>query len=1257
VDVTGGIRLTDGAVGALAGTGSVAANLATGQALLSGTQRGTAALAPPPVPGQSFLTVPPESLQDAGFRGTLNISQTGLSGAVRGTGILTVQPPAGPDVPAATTFTAAPPPVSAAASADARAARLALVTALAEGAGPLPARQATIADTGGGATGTYTLSNAVYGFLADTLRVPLAGPAVTGTLSGHTLTVTVGPLGQLPLADGVATPSFGPATIAIDTAGKTLALTAALVSGPASGTLRLSIGGLGRASLSAADVSGSLTLSGLPFFGGATTSLTGALGYSGGTLTVTLSGATDTAATFDGGDVRIEQGAAVSLAKGGPFTVSGTASIGPPDNSFGVHVQGSLSGLRTWSLNVSDAHLPAWTPVPDLTVTPDFAGTIADTAGTIRFTLSAGDSTAGNGGASGTDAGARPLSWAPDGSDGPQLVLSSLVVSNAAPPGAYHCGKVGAAGQVWIGATGALGYAPLRLAGPVQLTASACVDVGDRHFTITTATVGTPGGDVFGTRPFSVSELGLTASYDGTRFLLTGTARLTVTAPTTFTVTLDLAFGSGGTIIAAARVAAPAVSAGAGSVAPAAGGQQGFVYLSSTAEQVFDPGDFGLTGPAFPSSVPLQRGVTVAYEGDIPSQITKDFGDIGVSPSSWPAVFVAASLSGSGVSLDMAADFGQPPGGLLVLSSNGTGLYFNDADFGMTITPDIADTTFRLSGDAYLVMSKLNSSVRLSLGGSLSAAGDVAFDLALRDWDQNAFGVSGLRVGTLAITAGFDVADEEPTFAISADDITFPSSWDNAIGLADGAVITIDANFDAAEPLVNFSIDPPSPGSGQPVLYPLAVAYGGVEQAMATNPQALNSILVYQANFYIAPEGGSTAAGTRLNRGLDVTFQAAIAGHGVFVAGAVSTLPPSIAVNVSADPVTLGQLSLGATSFYLMAGPQDDPKISLGFTGSVTVGPADGSPTYYSLSANLHLAVGSTTVNDGTIDLAVTTGLPSFLQIQGELSGYVAESGGQVSFAAQGSGNFTLTLPFYPYTSESLGGVSFDLNQGANSFDWGTQDGVSAIVSFFAAAPADFNTTVAILKHLGLNAFQILNALGAGGVDSGQILTDLETGFGAFSLTYYDIWVDPSWEDLFAFPVIAVADASDQPGHRVIDWRWTDGYEQDWKFVTAPIPGSYEIVNRNSGQCLTVPGGPGSQFAATPGVGVTQGPCASYTTQYWYLGDGSPQLAKHFTIQNVNSGQYLDIQGGSPDFGTIVDQWTYNGGMNQYFWLTNSGNT
>lgn len=1099
--------------------------------------------------------------------------------------------------------------------------------------------------------GTYTLSSAVYQFLTGALHVPLSGPTLTGTLAGSTLTVATAPIGALPLASGVATPALGPVTIAIDATAKTLTLTAAVTvaagAGPPSGTLAVTIADPGSATLAGtAGVTGTLTVAGVPFIGNATATLTGTLGHSGGALTASLTGSTQGAAGFDDGTVTIEQGATVSLARGGPFTVDGTADIGPAAGpGFTVAVAGSLTSRTAWSLTVSAAVTAGpWTPVPTLTLNPSFSGTITDQSGAVGVNLTAGQA-----------GGGSLLTWDPDsGSPDPAMTVDTLQVSNAAPDAAdvYRCDGQVTGGQLWIGAGGTFSDAQAGM----SLTAVACVDATTRRFRIATTETGTPSAGLFGTgpgAPFTIQDAALTAIYDGTTFELDGSADLTVNGTGSvqgFQASIGLVFAANGTVVGAATVTSPAAmdDAGSGQSAPLPN-QELVVFVASKTVTDFEPGDYSLPGPDFPASVPLRQGVTIAFDGTVPGGISGDFGAIGVTVPSSLRVLAAASLTTTGFAFNFGITFGTEAAGLELASSNGTAAYFDDVNFGLNLG---TTTSFSVTGDAYVELPALmpgtaGSHTDVAVSGALDADGNVNLQLRLSNW-QNALGIADLTVGTFDFGFGFDVDTLTPTFTLIADDVQFPASWNSALGLAGQATVSADANLDPANPFIGFTVADPAGQSGQTVLYPLAVAYGGVGQAEA-NPrddQVINSLTVAAAEIYLAPNGGTIPGGVILQPGINVAFTATIAGESLSIQGSVQVSPsPSLSVKIQAAPLTLGQLSLGDTQFSLDAGPEDNPPVSLGFTGAVTDTAAYDGGSQLSFAATLSLALGSTSLNDASLSLTMTTGLlPSYLLLTGSLTGTVEEDDGQVSFSAAGSGVLTYENPVNGSVG-TLAGATFSVNQDSDGFNWGSNATFSQIVAFFANAPGSVSTTEQILQHLGQDPEQVLDDLGLGGVSGPQVLSELTSFFGAFSNNYDALWVDPSPLDLFFFFDVTVPDGSLAAGAPVADAALQDAdYYQQWEFFPASS-GTYEIVNRGSGQCLTV-------TSPVEGTDVAQYPCTGSSTQQWRLSDGALKAGPRFTIQNVYSGYYLDVAGASPDEGAHLDQWQGNGGINQEFWIT-----
>lgn len=110
--------------------------------------------------------------------------------------------------------------------------------------------------------------------------------------------------------------------------------------------------------------------------------------------------------------------------------------------------------------------------------------------------------------------------------------------------------------------------------------------------------------------------------------------------------------------------------------------------------------------------------------------------------------------------------------------------------------------------------------------------------------------------------------------------------------------------------------------------------------------------------------------------------------------------------------------------------------------------------------------------------------------------------------------------------------------------------------------------------------------------------------------------------------LLDVSGGSTSPGAPVIDWYANGGANQDWLFLPDGGDNTYEIVNVNSNMCLTTDGVAGDQ--------VTQMPCAGSQIQQWQT-SLNPGSVYAYTIKNVYSGLYLDVNGDSPWPGASID--------------------
>ena len=123
--------------------------------------------------------------------------------------------------------------------------------------------------------------------------------------------------------------------------------------------------------------------------------------------------------------------------------------------------------------------------------------------------------------------------------------------------------------------------------------------------------------------------------------------------------------------------------------------------------------------------------------------------------------------------------------------------------------------------------------------------------------------------------------------------------------------------------------------------------------------------------------------------------------------------------------------------------------------------------------------------------------------------------------------------------------------------------------------------------------------------------------------------------------VLDVNGASTTPGAPVIQWLRNGNSNQRWNFVGLP-DGGEQIVNQNSGMCLTTDG--------VAGHWVYQWPCdRSNSHQDWR---GETVLGGANGLYNRYSGLWLDVNGGSPWPGAHLITWYGNGSEGQVFGYT-----
>ena len=1068
-----------------------------------------------------------------------------------------------------------------------------------------------------------------------------------------------------------------------------------------------------------ADFTATVTISGLSVLG-VPVNLTGALTYDGTNVSFSLTGTLGSAATLTTGVV-LDSGATFTLDSGSGLSVNGTVDLGSGATVVPVSVAGTLAGISDWSLTVSDPNASPWQPEPGLTVTPDFTGTLKDTDGGITFDLS-------------TD---NTVAWQP--APNVELDVTNLEVSNEAPPSTVSCPSGLEEGALWVDAEGIAKYTQPDATSPlVSLTGQACLAPSQESFTLTTDATGNlapPLGSSFTLTDLALDVNGNFATDD---FSVEGSASLggVGSAPA---LTAGVAFDTDGSFqagVALADLSTLGISGLSGS---------GAVWVSTEDIPSFVPSSI----PGFTSDTPfhLRKGLDATLTYSLPSTEQSDLTSWGIPvPQSVTAV---ASISGAGVTLNLDLDFGAGENGATILNTGGAAVYLNQVTLGVVLG---SEPELTIGGTATLhlpsVTGNSNStpsdvSVTLTAAFELDSA-SITVGIALTGecndapcpW-QDAFGIQGLTIGTFAASIGVELGDgiPLPTLSFDLDNVMLPTEIAQPIGLQPDAEISIDVNFDLDAPIVHFGLTAPA---GQAALYPLQIT---------GNSSLEDAIAIDTADFWLAPVGGVLADQQVVTPGASIQFKAIFGGVSVNVYAAVNL--SSFSVDAS---ITISNFWLGPVQFS--AGPGQPAvvfKLHLGTDGFTFEFEGGFSFTGFDFSASINLSAVSSFVG-ASASVSITAGLPQYLQLGANLKGSFSLDSSGLNLSASGSGflivagdnlgsvNFgfsfnsgvlwgAITQAYqqvaqafqnaYNWTAnqitQALAGLQYDATEVASALNYigvqaaqigqdivqffsGTSDGSLAsyldqaglspeqIGSALKSAFADVDSTVAywlnqlgytadqigqtlqsvfndvgtqvayVFDEIGMTAsqitqvlsnvfsyaqYQILNALGDLGI-TGQTVLNALTSFFTGDGSY---WIGTS--DAL---VLDVNGASTAWGAEVDQWYWNGGYNQDW-FVIPTDSGYAEIVNRNSGQCLSVSGD-----SYNPGTPLVQWPCTGDYSQQWFIGGGTypgwSEEGWNAGIGNRLTGLYADVYGASPWAGDEIDQWYWNGGWNQYWQFT-----
>ena len=172
----------------------------------------------------------------------------------------------------------------------------------------------------------------------------------------------------------------------------------------------------------------------------------------------------------------------------------------------------------------------------------------------------------------------------------------------------------------------------------------------------------------------------------------------------------------------------------------------------------------------------------------------------------------------------------------------------------------------------------------------------------------NAFGVDGLTVRALSLSAAIDLVSTTPSVALNAD-VTLPPGWTSSIGIADGTPVALAANLDALAPCLEFRMG----------------------QEGGTNVVDLGGIGFLTANYFrllLAPAGCAVPDGRSMKQiapGWGFALHGALMGSPVQVSSGFGITPEGITVNAVLD---LPQLDLYGVAFRDFAGA-GGPRITL----------------------------------------------------------------------------------------------------------------------------------------------------------------------------------------------------------------------------------------------------------------------------------------------------------------------------------------
>ena len=342
------------------------------------------------------------------------------------------------------------------------------------GASDIP-KAALVAATGPAPRAQFAISPAVHRLLTAGLGLEI-GPSLllTGGVYRHYIAVPVGAPRAVSfgLPAGYPTPVFARGVLAIDESNGTLTYFASTASGLGA-SLSIAVPRAATTALnSARDLSGAFEIPRLPVLGGQV-GLKGTVSYTAGTVQVSASSYDTAASRLDGGRVSVGPDLRVTLGTDRGLAVAGRATVGGGRQALPLALAGTVASATDWSLALTPAAGAApWQPIAGLVAAPDFAGTLTDRAGAVRFEV----------------ASSRPVSWAPTAVTSESV--TRLVYSDAAPPAGTSLPATYRPGDAWIGTSGRFAVSA-GAAGTLQAAGQLGVDLSAGQVAVAAVAAGT----------------------------------------------------------------------------------------------------------------------------------------------------------------------------------------------------------------------------------------------------------------------------------------------------------------------------------------------------------------------------------------------------------------------------------------------------------------------------------------------------------------------------------------------------------------------------------------------------------------------------------------------------------------------------------------------------------------------------------------------------------------------------------------------